>query len=189
MPDPGDTRIRLMGATLRCVERWGLAKTSVENVATEAGLSRATIYRHFPGGREQLVTETVTWEVANFFRRVEAVVAAAPDLHAKLVDGIVFGHRAILEHGLLQRVLSTEPDDLLAELSVSTPLVGGVVRSYVRELLRAEPLRDGVDADEAADYIARLYLSYLGSHGQWDLADRAEVERLVRTQFTAGILA
>ena len=111
------------------------------------------------------------------------------DLQKLLHDALVFGHRAILEHGLLQRVLSTEPEALLAELSVSSPLVLGSVRLYVRELLRNEQLRDGVEPEEAADYLARLFLSYLGSHGRWNLADRDEVERLVRTQFTGGILA
>jgi len=184
-----DTRIRLLGAAMACVERWGLAKTSIEDVANEAGLSRATVYRHFPGGREQLISEMVTWEVANFFTRIEAVVAAAPDLTTKLVDGLVFGHAAIHEHRLLQRVLSSEPEALLEELSSSSLLVLGVVRSYVLELLRGETLQVGVDPTMAADYLARLYLSYLGSHGQWNLVDRTEVARLVHTQFVAGILA
>ncbi len=174
---------------MACVERWGLAKTSIEDVANEAGMSRATVYRYFPAGREQLISEMVTWEVANFFARVEAVVAAAPDLTAKLVDGLVFGHAAILEHRLLQRVLSSEPEALLEELSSSSSLVFEVVRGYLVELLNGENLRAGVDHIEAADYLARLYLSYLGSQGQWNLADPIEVARLVRTQFVAGILA
>ena len=33
-----------------------------------------------------------------------------------------------------------------------------------------------------------LFLSYLGSPGQWDLTDEAAVHRLVRTQFLAGVL-
>ena len=35
---------------------------------------------------------------------------------------------------------------------------------------------------------ARLFLSYLGSHGSWDLADRDQVRRLVRTQLLAGVV-
>src|SRR6476660_8543910 len=41
------TRTRLLQATLSCVERWGLEKTSLEDVARQAGLSRATVYRYF----------------------------------------------------------------------------------------------------------------------------------------------
>src|SRR3954447_24794972 len=85
---PPSTRQRLIEATLQCVERWGIAKTSVEDVATAASLSRATVYRHFPGGREELIRETVIWEVTAFFARIEQAVEADPGLEAKLVHGL-----------------------------------------------------------------------------------------------------
>lgn len=184
-----DTRTRLLRATLACIERWGLAKITIEDVAAEAKLSRATVYRYFPGGREQLISETVTWEVAGFFSRIALEVANESTVADQIKRGLIYGHRAILEHGLLQQMLSTEPEEFLAELSASTPLVLGVIRAYLEELLAGEPLAPGVDRHEAADYLARLYLSYLGTEGSWDLTDDAEVERLVHTQFLGGILA
>ena len=45
---------RIVDATLRCVGRWGLAKTTLDDVAREAGCSRATVYRLFPGGKDSL---------------------------------------------------------------------------------------------------------------------------------------
>lgn len=186
---PSDVRERLLRATLACVERWGLTKTSVEDIAREAGCSRATVYRHFPGGREELVRATVEWEVDRFFRRIEARIAEQPDLASKLRVGLVFGHRAIREHELLQRVLRTEPDALLEELSQVVPTIEQLMRTYLLALLRAERLQLGIDVAAAADYLMRLFLSYLGSPGRWDLTDDAEVDRLVRTQFLAGIIS
>jgi AcrR family transcriptional regulator len=183
------TRERLLAATLACVERWGLDKTSLEDIAGEAGLSRATVYRTFPGGREQLVTETVRWEVERFWRRLYAEVEQQPDLASKLRVGLQFGHRAIGDHQLLQRLLRTEPEALLAELHETDDLVRGAVRHELAGLLAAEPLRDGVDLAEAADYLSRMFLAFLGSPGRWDLTDPDEVARLVDTQFLAGIVA
>ena len=40
-----------------------------------------------------------------------------------------------------------------------------------------------------AEYLTRMLLSHIGTAGRWDLADRDQVERLVRTQFLAGIIA
>jgi AcrR family transcriptional regulator len=182
------TRQRLLVATLSCVERWGLTKTSLEDVAREAGLSRATVYRYFPGGRGELVHETVAWEVGRFFARVEEEIADEPDLATKLTRALVFGHRAIDEHALLQRVLATEPEAFLEELSTTVTLVEQLIRAYLLAVLRTEPLRAGIEVAEAADYLTRLFLSYLGSQGQWDLGDAGAADRLVRTQFLAGIL-
>jgi AcrR family transcriptional regulator len=44
----------LIDATLQCIARWGVAKTGLDDVAREAGVSRATVYRAFPGGKDAL---------------------------------------------------------------------------------------------------------------------------------------
>ncbi len=184
----GDSRTRILEAAVACIERWGLAKTTLEDVATEAGLSRATLYRWFPGGRDQLITETVAWETARFMARLVDAVAPHPDLEAKLVEGLVFGHQAVRDHVLLQRILNSEPELFLTEFHSSVPALDQLARAYIVEQLGHERLRPGVDVDWAAEYVARLFLSYLGSHGRWDLADRDQVRRLVRTQLLGGVV-
>lgn len=181
-------RARIIKAVLRCLERWGLTKTTVEDVAVAAELSRATVYRYFPGGRDQLVSEAVAYEVARFFGRLEAEVSHDEGLEAKLVHGLLTGHRALEEHHLLQQVLSTEREALLSELAAVGPLLLAEICSVMRRALDEEAVRPGVDRDEAADYLARLFLSYLGSVGGSDLADPAAVTTLVRTFLLGGIL-
>jgi AcrR family transcriptional regulator len=183
-----DTRTRILEAAVACVERWGLAKTSLEDVANEARLSRATVYRHFPGGRDELVAETIGWEVAKYLGRLADAVEPEQGIEAKLVRGLVFGHQAIDDHLLLQRVLSTEPDLFLADFQPVMPVMAALVQGEVGRLLADERLRPGLDVDEAAGYVTGLFLSYLGNPGQWDLTDDTAVHRLVRTQLLAGVL-
>jgi AcrR family transcriptional regulator len=185
------TRDRILEAALGCIDADGLAATSLEDVARAASVSRATIYRQFPGGREQLVSETITWEVARFFGRIEEAIADAPDLGAKLAVALVTGHRAIVEHRLLQRLLRSEPEALLPEIQSATEAIAGIVVLLIADELRsgiaAGRVRAGIDVNGTADHLARLFLSYLGAAGQWDLDDRAEVDRLVCTQFLVGV--
>ena len=107
MSESPDTRVRLLDAALQCIDRWGLTKTSLEDIANQAGLSRATVYRYFPGGRDQVISETVSWEVGRFFARIGEEIAELPDLEAKLERGLVYGHQTIVEHRLLQQVLTS----------------------------------------------------------------------------------
>ena len=116
----GSPRERILEATYACIARYGMAKTTVEDAAREARMSRATVYRYFPGGKEQLLLETVGWEASRFFQRLALAVAGAPDFTTMLEEALVFAHRAIEEHEVLQKVLETEPERLLPLLTIES---------------------------------------------------------------------
>jgi AcrR family transcriptional regulator len=180
-------RERIFEATYACIARYGIGKTSVEDAARQAKVSRATVYRYFPGGKDELIRETIAWEVARFFRRLADALAGIDDLPGLLEEALVFAHRAVEEHAVLQRVLATEPERLLPELTVEANRVLSLIKAFLLPYLDHERLRPGVDADAAAEHVARMFLSHLAAQGSWDLTDRAEVRTLVRTQFLAGI--
>ena len=185
-------RERLLAATFECIARYGIAKTTVEDVAREAGLSRATVYRQFPGGKDQLINSTIAWEAARFFDRLAVAVADAPDLETLLVDAVMFAHVAFEEHAVLQKILDTEPELLLPQLTVESTRLLAFIRTFLGQPLeRARAggrLTHGLDVAWAADHIARLVLNFVGTPGRWDLTDRAQVDQLVRTELLAGML-
>ena len=181
-------RDRILDATISCVDRSGLNGFALEDVASEAGVARATIYRQFPGGRVELIRAAVTREVAAFWTELADTVRGHRDLESRLVVGIMAAHRRIAEFELLQRLLASEPGDLLTVLHESDQVVHTMMVGYLRRLLDREVLRHGVDPDTAADYLARMLVSYIAGAGDWDLSDPARVRRLVRTQFLAGIV-
>ena len=181
-------RERILEATYACVARYGMAKTTVEDAAREARLSRATIYRYFPGGKEQLIGETVAWESARFFWRLAEAVAGAADFPRLLEDALMFAHQAIEEHAVLQKVLQTEPERLLPHLTIASDRLIPSIKTFLAPYIERERLRPGVSVDRAAEYLAHMVLSYTGTQGRWDLTDRAQVASLVRTEFLAGVL-
>ena len=164
------------------------AAFALEDVAAEANLSRATIYRHFPGGRTQLINDTVTREVARFWGELADHVRPLAAIEDRLVVGLMEARRRIDEYDLLQRLVASEPDDLLPALSESDQLVQLAIMGYIKDLISREQLVDGLDLETAAEYLTRMLLSHIGTAGRWDLTDRTQVERLVRTQFLAGII-
>jgi len=179
---------RIIDAVLICVERDGLGALTLEEVAAEAGLGRATIYRHFEGGREQLIREAVLRELTSFWTALAEDVAHLGDIESRLVAGLISADRRLDELHLLRKLVSAEPEELLPTLFESESILNVQLRSYVVELLARERLREGVDPEAAADYLARMLVMHIASHGRWDLSDEEQVRRLVRTQFLAGIL-
>jgi len=187
-PEAGpDVRTRLLEAAYRCIAERGIGATSLEEVARGAGVSRATLYRYFPGGRDELVAAVVTNETLRFFQRLAEAVEGARDVESLLVDGIHFAHLAIEGHALLQRLLGTEPERLLPHLSLEAAWVLGLITAFFEDRLSGYELAEGVAVPEAAEYVARLTLSFIEAPGGWDLADREQVRELVRSELLAGL--
>jgi hypothetical protein len=143
------------------------------------------VYRWFPGGRDQLLNETIAWQTDQFFIRLAAEVAGATGLPEVVTRAIVSAHRWIAEHEVLQRLVATEPGRLVpaitAEMRRLVPEIGHFVEPYL--------VREGVtDAVAAGEYVARLVVSVISSPGRWDLDDPAQVNELVHTEILAGIL-
>ena len=192
MEDARSLRERVLEGALAAVGRYGMAKTTVDDVARQSGVSRATIYRHFPGGREQLVAEVVAREMARFFSRLGDAVAGAPDLATLVEEALMFAPGAVAGHDVLQRVLLTEPERLLPLVTVQAghvlPLIAAFVAPYIERERAGGGLRPGTDVDAAADYIGRMLLSLISSPGPRDLADPGVVRSLVRTELLGGVL-
>ena len=182
-------RERILEATYECVARYGLAKTTVDDAARAAGLSRATVYRHFPGGKDQLVAEVIGWEATRFFGRLADAVSGADTFPRLLEHALLFAHRAILEHEVLQKILQTEPDRLLPTLTVESWRLRDLVVAFLVPSIPARALRPGMTPERAADYVARMLLSFISAPGRWDLSDPVQVRELVRTELLAGVLS
>ncbi|HUI49904.1 MAG TPA: TetR/AcrR family transcriptional regulator [Acidimicrobiia bacterium] len=191
--DPLTLRDRLLEATYRCVERFGLGKTTIDDIVKASGVSRATIYRQFPGGRDELLLETVGWELANYFNRLADQVRDAPSLEDLLAEGLQFAHRSVNQHAVLRKVMDTEPERLLPLLTTESaktlPFIADFLLPYLRREAAAGRLRPGVDIDRAAEYLARSILSLIGAPGRWDLEDPGQVADLVHVELLGGISA
>jgi len=185
----GDTRQRILEATYACVARWGLAKTSVEDAAREAKVSRATVYRTFPGGRDELISAVVAWATLEFFIELYEQVQGAESLEQVMERGIMFAHRSIVEHEVLQRVMQTEPEKLLPTLTFESIRIRQGIAEFLVPFLEQRGLAPGVDLREAADFLARMVLSYMSAPGRWDLEDPVQVAQLVRAELLAGVVA
>src|SRR5437763_2557423 len=82
-------RERILEAGYTCVARYGLAKTTVEDVARASGLSRATLYRYFPGGRDQLLRDVIASETGRLFGRLAEAVAGATGVRSLVAAALM----------------------------------------------------------------------------------------------------
>ncbi len=154
-----DLQQDILAAAMRCLGRWGLSKTTLDDVAREAGCSRATVYRLFPGGKDYLLRHLVAEEVARFFASISDRLDGASDLHELLVEGLTEALRQLREHPALGFLLEHEPDTVLPPpASGAMAHVVGSAGAFLEPHLGR--WLDAPQARQAADWIVRLALSY-----------------------------
>ena len=87
MPDRSaeTPRNRILVAANRLFRQRGVAATNVEDIAAEAGMSRATLYRHVTGGRDEIVLSVIAWNAEQQIRRLVDTVAAETEVFEERV--------------------------------------------------------------------------------------------------------
>jgi AcrR family transcriptional regulator len=188
---PDEPVQRVLDAAIRCVSRWGMAKTSVEDIAREAGISRATLYRLFPGGRDVLFEQAGEAELARIFGLLARDLRAAPDLRELLVTGVQQASRAIRDHDALQYLLAHEPEHVLPFLAFDAldpilVLAAEFAAPFVTPHLGPDA-PEGLDL-EVAEWLTRLVIGCaLDPSRVDDLTRRQAAERVIDRFVLPGV--
>lgn len=183
-PPAGDVTTRAVAATLACIARSGLAKLTVEDVAREAGASRATIYRAFPS-KQALVAAAVASEVDRIGAAIAASAAAAVDLDDLVARVVVTAARELGDCAALAFVAEHEADLLYPHLEFA-----GGDRLYAALGRRLAPVFADhcADPERTAEWVARVALTlHLAPVPLVDPTDAVSVRRIVSTYVTPGI--
>ena len=79
------TMDRVLDAAKRSCERWGFDRVTIDDIAAEAGISRATLYRMFPGGKDVLFEALRVRELEEFFTTLRDRIEGADTVEDLLV--------------------------------------------------------------------------------------------------------
>ncbi len=154
---------RILRAARTLLGTQGLRRTSLGDIAREAGVSEATLYRRFPG-RDDLLRTLLSREFTGFIARVDAQISAIEDPEDRLVTGFLIFARALRSHELVQRLLVTDPDRVLPLLTTHGAAALDLGRRYVLTQLRwaaQAGARLTADPEHIAEILARFAQSLL----------------------------
>lgn len=159
MPGP-ETHDRILDATVEAISTHGLAKLAVEDVASQAGVSRQTVYRYF-GSRDDLIGAAIVREEEQLMARIGAAARRHDELRPSVEAAILEALRGARDHPLLDRLLATEPEALLPALlhggGPVLPAALPVLEDLISERI---PHLSPALIHRAADATARLLVSY-----------------------------
>jgi AcrR family transcriptional regulator len=153
-----EVEARVVEGALRAIARFGLAKLTVDDVAREAGISRATLYRYFPG-RGAVLAAVVRSETERLQRGLDEALSETTSLAEALAAVAGFGAGAFAGHAALQHLLATEPGVVLPHLCFSG---ADTLLTVCAERIRPHLCRfmGPLEARRTGEWLARIVLSY-----------------------------
>ena len=172
---------RVLDATKRCCERWGIAKVTIDDIAAEAGTSRATIYRLFPGGRDVLYEALRVRETEEFMATLTEHVTGAATFEEVVVRGVVGATRMLQTDEHMKLMLASEPGEVVTDLTVDgLPRIFRVATVFLTPFFA--PYIGREQSARLAEWLARVVISYFLAPSRYvDLADEASATEFVRS--------
>jgi AcrR family transcriptional regulator len=130
-----DARERIVAAAERCIDRHGIRKTTMDDVACEVGLSRPSVYRYF-ADRDDLLIELITRHARALLARARKSVSRQSSFPDQIVETVLYTADHARRDPLTRHVL--DPD--------GTSLGKRMIASGTSAMCRAEMWDPVLDA-------------------------------------------
>jgi len=184
------TRDRLLAATERCLRRSGIRRTTMIEIASEAGLSRASLYKYFPDKASLVVAALARTDEA-FWADAHTRISRTQGIAAQVAEAVQMSR----EHqpGALLLQLKAEEPEAFAEtvgtgLAEMMPGMAVFWHSYLEAARSGHEVRADLDVVRAGEWVMRMVLSLITVPGEVvDLDDPASIRRFVDEFLVAGL--
>jgi TetR/AcrR family transcriptional repressor of uid operon len=160
--DDDETSTRILDAAFELFCHIGVQRSTMEDVARRAGVSRITVYRRFATKRV-LVDHVIRREVRRYFDQFLVDIEKAETAADRVVLGFVSSLRAFRRNPLIGGLMAADP----RALAPSTIGDGGrtlaIVREFVAGQLRREQDAGNVSRQVNVDIVAELMVRVCSS--------------------------
>ncbi|WP_052422914.1 TetR/AcrR family transcriptional regulator [Nonomuraea candida] len=182
--DLDEARERILDAAYEQFCRMGIRRSTMEDVARRAKVSRITVYRRF-ATKDALVEHVVRREFRRYFDRFLIDIEQAGTAADRVVLGFVSSLRAIRGNPLIGGLIEAEPDLLVPSMIADGGRTLATVRRFVAGQLRREQRAGNVsgdlDVELVAELMVRISASFLAIPGDVvDLDDDAQLASIAR---------
>jgi AcrR family transcriptional regulator len=116
--DTAEARQQILAAAESVIARYGVSKTTMDDIGKQAGVSRPTVYRYF-GDRDNLLAALIERRSRMLFDRARDYIFGFESFAEQLVEGLLY----LIDHGRkdpIVRIL-VGPE----YLGVTSPIVNG----------------------------------------------------------------
>lgn len=181
--DEFDRRDQILEAANECFTQLGIQRTSVQDVARMAAVSRGTVYRYFED-RTVLIEAAIEFGAQKFYQQVAAAMAKKATL-AEKIGAMAETHATILiDHRTRNRLMADDAElmrHMISDGDSAVRRTTAFLVPYVREAQERGEVGAGIDVTAASEWLARIIYSFstVNQAQTFDMSKPATVRKYV----------
>ncbi len=176
---------RLCEAALDCVKRNGFDKTTMSDIAREAGVARPTLYKHFKS-KTEIFFASIDSVAFTFAESVVDHAKKFATIEDRIIETIIFVVTELPKHQYLSLVLENECATVLRARAFSDDetLVFSQMTAGPLIEIRPDLADQGV---EISEIMSRFSISVILFPGKYS-SDHEGLRRLIRKRILPGLI-
>jgi AcrR family transcriptional regulator len=178
-----------MDAAEECFDRYGVAKTTMDDIAKTAGVSRPTVYRHFDD-RDSLVLAVVMRRSRQLIDRAQKFIRQQKSFEDQLVEGLLYlvekGRKDPFVRLLVSPAHMDLANQILGASTAAVELAREMWEPILTEARQRGDLRADLDDKAIATWMTYLILLLVG---RGDIEPDVAAQRQMLRTFVAPAFA
>ncbi|WP_101947813.1 TetR/AcrR family transcriptional regulator [Mycobacterium sp. 3519A] len=160
--DEFDRRDQILEAANECFAQLGIHRTSVQDVARMANVSRGTVYRYFED-RNVLIEAAIEFGAQKFYEQVAAAMAKKSTLAEKIGAMAETHAKILIDHRTRNRLMADDAElmrHMISDGDTAIRRSTAFLAPYVREAQERGEVGASVDVTAASEWLARIIYSF-----------------------------
>jgi AcrR family transcriptional regulator len=160
-----EARQQILLAAEQVILRYGVEKTTMDDIGKEAGVSRPTVYRYF-SDRDALLSALIEWRSRMLFDAARKFISSHETFADQLIEGLIY----LVDHGrrdpIVRILVSPEHMELATTLVGGSGLAAELTGEMWGPILQAASERGEIRADldiaNVAEWLALVEFILVG---------------------------
>lgn len=154
-----NTQQRILDAAIHCIKQWGVEKTSLNDIAKQAGVTRPTVYSYFPN-KNEVIRQALLQSGLAFRERLFVHIKSFDDTPQRLIECVAFAIEELPKEPYLALILQADLSAHVNQNALSSEDGFAICLMLFEEVFKDA----GISANELkeiTEYTVRITLSLL----------------------------
>lgn len=154
-----ETQRQILDAAIACVKQWGVEKTSLNDIAKQAGVTRPTVYRYF-ANRDEVLTAALLQSGHRLGKRLLDHMDRFEDVRERYLETVLFGLEELPKEPYLALITRRDLSSYVSTDALSNAEGWALCRMLMRQVFHKVKLSER-DLGEITEMTIRVLLSLL----------------------------